>query len=78
MSKRSIQKSLKKALLEGGEFVQALFEYELEEHLEEYILSRKEDHDDYFFAITEIDGDVAMLFINEQDRVYTTKMLVSS
>ena len=50
--------------------MQALFEYELEEHIEEYILSRKEDCDDCLFVVTEIDGDVAMLFVDEYERVY--------
>ncbi len=34
MRKKTIEKNLSKALLEDGPFAQALFEFELEEHVE--------------------------------------------
>jgi hypothetical protein len=70
MSKKTIERNLKKALLDGGPLAQALFEYELEEHVDEYMKSKQEDHDEYFFAVTEHSGDVAMLLIDENNKLY--------
>src|SRR5574341_2648163 len=70
MRKRTIERNLRKALLEGGSFARALFEYELEEHIGEYTQSKKADDDKYFFAITEHTNDVAMLLIDESDHVH--------
>ncbi len=70
MRKKIIEKNLKKALLEDGAFAQALFEYELEEHIAEYLQSKHADNDRYFIAITENTNDVAMLLIDENDEVH--------
>ena len=70
MSKKVIEKNLVKALLYDGEMAYALFEYELEEHLDEYLKSKKEDKDDYFFAVTEHTNDVAMLLIDKKNKVH--------
>jgi|SRR3970040_1826888 len=70
MRKKTIEKNLRKALLEDGPFAQALFEYELKEHIEEYTQSKRADGDKYFFAITEHTNDVAMLLIDEGDNVH--------
>ncbi len=73
MRKKIIEKNLKKALLEDGAFAQALFEYELQEHIEEYIQSKRADGDKYFIAITEHTNDVAMLLIDENDKVHVNE-----
>jgi hypothetical protein len=70
MRKKAIDKNLRKALLEEGSFAQALFEYELEEHIQEYIQSKRADRDKFFLAITEHSNDVAMLLIDEADNVH--------
>ena len=77
MSKKTIEKNLIKALLKDGEMAYALFEYELEEHIDEYIKSKKEDKDDYFFAVTEHTNDVAMLLIDEKNKVHINEKPVS-
>jgi len=69
MRKRIIEKNLKEALLEDGAFAQTLFEYELQEHIAEYTQSKHEDGDKYLIAITEHTNDVAMLLIDENDKV---------
>ena len=68
-----IEKILRKALLEGECFALALFEYELEENLDFYVSSRIRDQDKYFVAITENNNDVAMILINEQNKVLVNK-----
>ena len=73
MRQKIIEGNLKKTLLDDGPFVWALFEYELEEHLEEYLLSKQADGDKFFFAITEHTNDVAMLLIDESDKVHTNE-----
>jgi hypothetical protein len=70
VSKKTIEKNLIKALLEDGPLVKALYEYELAEHLDEYLQSKQEDQDLYFFAVTEHSNDVAMLLIDENNVVY--------
>lgn len=70
MSKKTIEKSLITALLHDGEMSHSLFEYELEEHINEFLKSKQEDKDDYFYALTERNGKVAMLFIDGDDKVY--------
>ena len=73
MSKKSIEKNLIKALLEDREMEYALFQYELEEHIDEYLKSKKEDGDDYFFAVTEHTNDVAMLLIDKKNKVHVNE-----
>ena len=70
MSKKVIEKNLVKVLLHDGEMAYALFEYELEEHVDEYLKSKKEDKDDYFFAVTEHTNHVAMLLIDKKNKVH--------
>ncbi len=70
MSKKTIEKNLIKALLNDGAMSDALFEYELEEHIDEYLKSKEEDNDDYFFAVTEHTNDVAMLLIDQKNKVH--------
>ena len=70
MSKETIEENLKKALLNDGTFARKLFEYELEEHVGDYLLSKWADGDKYFFAVTEHANDVAMLLIDEHDNIH--------
>lgn len=70
MSRKTIEKNLKKALLQDGPLVQALYEFELEEHVAEYLQSKREDDDKYFFAVTEHTNDVALLLIDENDQLH--------
>ena len=73
MSKKTIEKNLSKALLDDGTMAYALFEYELEEHIDEYMKSKQEDGDDYFFAVTELTNDVAMLLIDRRNKVHVNE-----
>ena len=74
MSRKSIEKNLTKALLNDGELEKELFDYELAEHVDEYLLSKKQDNDKYFFAVTEHTNNVAMLLIDENDVVHVNEM----
>jgi len=73
MSKKTIEKNLVKALLHDGEMTYALFEHELEEQIKEFLKSKKKDKDDYFFAVTEHTNDVAMLLIDEKNKVHVNE-----
>ena len=57
-------------LLNDRPFSRELFEYELGEHLGEYLLSKQADNDKYFFSVTEHTNEVAMVLIDEGDNVY--------
>ena len=69
MRRTIIERNLKKTLLKDGSFARALFEFELEEHIGEYLQSKRADGDVFLFAVTEHTNDVAMLLIDEHDRV---------
>lgn len=64
------EKLLIKALLEEGEMVEALYEYELLECVDDMKKSLKKDRDDYIFAVTHNNGHVAMVLIEKPDTVY--------
>src|SRR5437868_2890172 len=70
MTKKSIKKLLEQALLHDGEMRHELYEYELEELLDELKSSLAQDKDDYLFAVTENRGDVAMVLIEKSGQVH--------
>ena len=73
MSKKTIAKNLIRTLLDDGTMEYALFEYELKEHIDEYLESKQEDGDDYFFAVTEHTNDVAILLIDKKNKVHVNE-----
>ena len=70
MSKMTTEKYLVRALLDDGAMSISLFEEELQEQMDEFLKSKQEDGDDFFFAITERDNQVAMLLIDRDDKVH--------
>lgn len=73
MSARQIEKLLKRALLHNGPMVYALYEYELEESLDELKASLLADHDDYAFLVTENADHVAMVLIERSGQIYVNE-----
>ena len=73
MSKMTTEKYLVRALLDDGAMSKPLFEEELQDQIDEFLKSKKEDQDDYFFAITERDKQVAMLLIDRDDKVHVNE-----
>ena len=73
MSKMTTEKHLVRALLNDGAMSKALFEDELQDQIDEFLQSKQEDGDDYFFAITERDNLVAMLLIDGEDKVHVNE-----
>ncbi len=73
MSKMTTKKHLVRALLDDGVMSKALFEEELQEQIDEFLKSKKEDNDDFFFAITESKNQVAMLLIDGDDKVHVNE-----
>ena len=73
MSKQKIIKNLNKALLKDGHLEIKFYQWELENHVQEYIKSKKADKDKYFIAVTEHTNDVAMLMINDRDQLLINK-----
>ena len=70
MSAKVIEKLLTEAMLEDGKMYQELYEYELEEQVEELRESLEEDDDDYLFVITENNGHVAMLLLENDGSLH--------
>ncbi|MCA2812029.1 MAG: hypothetical protein IM477_05530 [Microcystis sp. M090S1] len=73
MKKRKIANTLRKALLEEGEMERALYEYELEEHIDYWYEGLKSDRDQFVFAVTENSGDVAMVLITPGKTIYVNE-----
>jgi hypothetical protein len=73
MSKITTEKHLVRALLNNGAMSKTLFEEELQDQIDEFLQSKQEDQDDYFFAITERDNLVAMLLIDGEDKVHVNE-----
>jgi hypothetical protein len=73
MSKLTTEKYLVRALLDDGAMSKSLFEEELQDQIDEFLKSKQEDQDDYFFAITERDNQVAMLLIDGDDKVHVNE-----
>lgn len=73
MSKMTTEKYLVRALLDDGAMSKALFEEELQDQIDEFLKSKQEDRDDYFFAITERNNQVAMLLIDRNDKVHVNE-----
>ena len=70
MSAKVIEKLLTEALLEDGKMYQELYEYELEEQLDELRESLAEDDDDYLFVVTENNGHIAMLLLESDGSLH--------
>lgn len=73
MRKKIIEKNLKKVLLEGGDFSQALFEFDLEARIEAYLQSKHEDGDKFLFVIAEKPNEIAMMLFDENDEVHVNE-----
>jgi hypothetical protein len=70
LSTKNIESSLRKALLKNGPFSEKLFNYELKEHVDDFIESRKEDQNDYILSVTENSGDVAMVLVDDKNTLF--------
>ncbi len=73
MSAKRIAKLLEQALLHDGAMQYELYEYELEELLDELTSSLTADQDDYIFAVTENSGHIAMVLIEKSGQVYVNE-----
>ena len=73
MKQRKIANTLRKALLEDGKMERALYEYELEEHLDYWYEGLKSDREQFVFAVTENSGDVAMVLITPDKTIYVNE-----
>ena len=73
MTTKNVEKRLKHTLIHDGEMQYELYEYELEELLDELKSSLAKDKDDYIFAVTENRGHVAMVLIEKTGQVYVNE-----
>ena len=73
MTVKYTKKQLENALINDGEMYYGLYEYELEELLDDMKLSLKKDKDDFIFAVTENSGHVAMVLIDGAEQVYVNE-----
>lgn len=70
MTAKNIETLLEQTLLHDGAMQYGLYEYELEELLDELTSSLATDQDDYIFSVTENSGHVAMVLIEKSGHVY--------
>ena len=67
---KDIQARLFNALLLDGPMTQALYEWELEEHVGYWRKGMLWDKDDFLIVVTEHTGDVAMLLIDKKGQLF--------
>jgi len=73
VSKR-IEKLLRKALTQNGEMAEALYNYELAEHIDYWYEGLKADQNEFVFAITKNSGDTAMVLITKEKKIYINEV----
>lgn len=70
---RKIEALLRQALIDNGKMEYALFEFELEEHIVYWYKGLKRDKEEFVFAVTENRGDVAMVLITKNKKIYVNE-----
>ena len=70
MTAKNIERLLEQTFLHDGAMQYGLYEYELEELVDELAASLAADQDDYIFAVTENSGHVAMVLIEKSGQVH--------
>ena len=50
--------------------VYALYEYDLEDHIDDWYASMQQDENDFLFAVNENSGDIAMVLITPEKNLY--------
>jgi hypothetical protein len=70
MTAKNIERLLEQTFLHDGAMQYGLYEYELEELVDELTASLVADQDDYIFAVTENSGHVAMVLIEKSGQVH--------
>ena len=73
MSQKKIAILLRQALLYGGSMERELYEYELEEHIDDWYQGLLDDQNDFVFAVTENSGHVAMVLITPERTIYVNE-----
>ena len=68
-----IENELRKALLLNGEMSYELFEYELKEHIDYWKKGVKQDKEEFMFAVTQNNRDVAMLLITNKEELFVNE-----
>src|SRR3712207_9251660 len=70
MTVRVIRQRLEAALLKNGPMRLELYAFELEGLIDHLKASVTQDHDEYIFAVTENNGDVAMVLVEQSGDVH--------
>ena len=73
VSKKKTAILLRQALLYSGQMERALYEYELEEHIDDWYQGLLDDQNDFVFAVTENSGHVAMVLITPERTIYVNE-----
>ena len=73
MSAKQTRKRLEEVLLHDGEMNRALYEDELKESLDDLKSSMKRDNEDFLFALTVNQDDVAMVLLETSGDVHVNE-----
>ncbi len=73
LARKRIEHLLRKALLNDGEMVYELYEYELEENYDYWIASMKRDNNNFILTVTEHSNDVAMALVDKDDGLFVNE-----
>jgi hypothetical protein len=70
---KKIEKLLRKALIQDGAMVYALYEHELVEHIDYWYDGLVADRNEFVFAVTENSGHTAMVLISKKKDIYVNE-----
>lgn len=73
MSTKKIEKLLNQALVQNGKMHHSLYEFELDELVDDLKQSMHNDKDDYIFSVIENNGHVAMVLIEKSGQVHVNE-----
>lgn len=73
MKKETTKDALIQTLLFHGEMCDDLYDFELKEHIAYWKKGLKEDNEEFVFAVTEREGNVAMLLITKGNKLFVNE-----
>ncbi len=73
MTVRTIRQCLEQALLKDGPMRAELYAFELEGLLDNLKASMAQDQDEFIFAVTENNGEVAMVLVEQSGHVHSNE-----
>ncbi|TNF67257.1 MAG: hypothetical protein EP298_07345 [Gammaproteobacteria bacterium] len=76
MSKKNFEEILRSTFFKNKPMSKELYEFELKEHIEDTIEEMNDDKDDFVYAITTNNSDVAMFLVDNKGGIYINEKAI--